>query len=224
MTRRVTTRGDWSYPRLLLAERIADAAVHGVALLLAPVGAVMLIMMAARGAGAGVVAAVSIYGGILVFGFAASAFYHHTPWERLRPLLRRIDHAAIYLVIAATCTPVAALIDTAFAWVLLGLIWVLAVAGAVRKLVFWRNPARADSLLYLGLGWLPALLLGPIVQLFAPLVTGLIVAGGVFMSAGVGIFNREGMRFATAIWHGFVLIGSGCFFAAISLGLVAPPV
>ncbi|MBW7922146.1 MAG: hemolysin III family protein [Rubellimicrobium sp.] len=218
------TRADWSFARLPLAERIADATVQGLALLLALAGAIVLVVIAAQSAGGGLVTAVSVYGGVLIFGFAASMLYHHAPWDRLRPVLRRIDHASIYLVIAATCTPVVALIGSLFAWVVLGVIWVLAVAGAVRKLAFWRNPARADSFLYLGLGWLPALLIGPIVQVFAPLVAGLIVAGGVLMSAGVGIFNREGLRFATAIWHGFVLAGSGCFFAAISLGLVASPV
>lgn len=215
--------GEWSYPQLPPAERIADAAVQGLGLVLALAGAVTLIVLAARGAGAGLVAAVSVYGGVLVAGFAVSAFYHHTPWERLRPVLRRLDHAAIYLVIAATCTPVAALAGGWFAWAVLALIWALALAGAVRKLAFWRAPARGDSLLYLGLGWLPALLLWPIVQVFAPLVTGLILAGGLFMSTGVTVFNREGLRFATAIWHGFVLAGSGCFFAAISLGLVTLP-
>lgn len=209
--------------RLPQAERIADAAVQGLALVLAVAGAIILIVLAARGAGAGLVAAVSVYGAVLVFGFAASVLYHHAPWDRLRPVLRRVDHAAIYLVIAATCTPVAALIGTGFAWVLLALIWVLALAGAVRKLAFWRNPARADSLLYLGLGWLPVLLLGPIIEIFAPLVTGLILAGGLLMSAGVGVFHRSGLRFATAIWHGFVLAGSGCFFAAIILGLADWP-
>lgn len=214
------TKSDWTYPHLALAERIADATIHALGLVLALVGAVTLVIVAAQVAGAGLIAAVSVYGGVLVLGFAASAFYHHTPWERLRPVLRRIDHAAIYLVIAATCTPVAALIGTTFAWGVLAVIWPLAVFGAVRKLAFWRNPRRGDSLLYLGLGWLPALLFWPIVQVFAPLVTGLIIAGGVLMSAGVPIFIREETRFGTAIWHGFVLAGSGCFFAAISLGLI----
>lgn len=216
--------GDWVYPQLPLAERIADATVQGLGLVLALAGAVVLLVLAAQGAGAGLVVAVSIYASMLVFGFATSTFYHHTPWEQLRPALRRVDHAAIFLVIAATCTPVVALIGGVFAWTLLGMIWALAVAGAVRKLAFWRNPGRGDSLLYLGLGWLSALLLWPVIEVLAPLVTGLIVAGGLFMSLGVGVFNREEMRFSNAIWHGFVLAGSGCFFAAISLGLILPSV
>lgn len=213
---------NWTYPDLTTAERVADGVVHLLALALAIAGAVVLVVIAS-GHGGGQIVASSIYGGALVFGFAASALYHHTPWERLRPVLRRIDHAAIYLVIAATCTPVVAMIGGAFAWSVLALIWMLALAGAVRKLAFWRNPTRADSFLYLSLGWLPSLLLWPIIQILAPLATALIIAGGVLMSSGLAIFNREGVRFATAIWHGFVLAGSVCFFAAISLALAAPP-
>lgn len=214
---------NWTYPDRTTAERVADGVVHLLALALAIAGTVVLVVLAAQH-GSGRVVAAGVYGGALVFGFAASAIYHHTPWEWLRPVLRRVDHAAIYLMIAATCTPVVAMIGGAFAWSVLALIWVLALAGALRKLAFWRNPTRADSFLYLSLGWLPSLLTWPIIQVLAPLATALIIAGGVLMSSGLAIFNRDGMRFGTAIWHGFVLAGSACFFAAISLALAAPPV
>ncbi|MCC7321429.1 MAG: hemolysin III family protein [Rubellimicrobium sp.] len=209
------------HPRLALAERIADGTIHVLGVGLAVIGAASLLVLALVRLDGAPVVALSVYGGTLILGFAASALYHMAPWEGARPILRRIDHAAIYLVIAATYTPIVALIGGYFAWSLLAFVWALALIGAAVKLVFWRDPGRLGPLLYMGLGWLSLLLVWPMVQTFPPAVAVLVAAGGILISAGVVFFSWEGLRFAVAIWHGFVLAGSACFFAAISLGLMA---
>lgn len=216
---------DGTYPRYALSERIADGTIHALGVVFATVGTILLMVYATARVDDAPVAAIAVYGAALILGFSASALYHMTPWERPRPLFRRIDHAAIYVKIAATYTPFVALIGTAFAWVVLAVVWALALVGLTMKLAFWRTPGRFGPLLYLGLGWLSVLLIWPVAQTFPLAVVVLILVGGALYSAGVIFYSWERLKFSNAIWHGFVLAASACFFAAISLGVFAerPP-
>lgn len=210
---------DAPYPAYSRAERLADGVIHALGVGLAAAG--LIILMAQVAGDLGLRLGLAVYGGAMLTSFAASAMYHMTPWERPRPLLRRLDHAAIYLKIAGTYTPFVVLIGTGFAWAVLGLVWALALAGAAAKLFFWRTPGRLGPALYLGLGWLSVLLAWPMVQLLPPVASALVLIGGGLYSAGVIFFSWESLRFSNAIWHGFVLAASGCFFAAISLATLA---
>lgn len=210
------------YPTYSRPERIADGVIHAIGVTFAVAGAITLIVLAAIWAGGAQVAAISVYGGALIATFAASALYHMSPRPEWRPTLRRIDHAAIYLKIAGTYTPFVVLIGSAFAYGVLALVWVLALGGALAKVFFWRNPGRFGTVLYLVLGWLAVLLVWPMAQTLPPVAAMLAVAGGFLYTAGVIFFTWESLRFSNAIWHGFVLAASGCFFAAITLATVLP--
>jgi hypothetical protein len=128
------------YPDYTRGERIADGAVHAAGIVFAIVATILLIVAASGETSVGTVVALSIYGAALIGSFIASACYHFTPWDRPRALLRRIDHAAIYLKIAGTYTPLVVLIGSAFAYSVLGLVWALAAVGAIAKLFFWALP------------------------------------------------------------------------------------
>ena len=209
------------YPAYARSERIADGVVHALGVTMALTGAVLLIVFAALWAENGQVVAVSVYAAALLASLVASACYHMTPWERPRPTLRRIDHAAIYLKIAGTYTPLVVLIGSAFAYGVLAVVWALALAGAVAKLVFWRRPGRIATALYLLLGWLSVILIWPLVQTLPVGASVLVLCGGLLYSAGVIFFTWDSLKFANAIWHGCVLAASTCFFAAIALGTFA---
>lgn len=205
------------YPAYARAERIADFAVHSMGLALGIVGTPLLVVFAALHLEGDQVAALAIYGAALTFSFAASLLYHFPPREAIRPIFRRLDHAAIYLKIAGTYTPLAVLLGTAFSYVILGVVWALAIAGAVAKLL--RQPGDGSGVaLYLILGWLSLTLVWPLAQV-APVATMvLIVAGGLLYTLGIVFFLWEKLRFAQAIWHAFVVSASACFFTAITLG------
>ncbi|WP_090206930.1 PAQR family membrane homeostasis protein TrhA [Yoonia litorea] len=206
------------YPTDALSERIADGAVHAIGVLAAITGAILLISWSVFHASEGQILAIAIYGATLIATFAASAFYHLTPWDSIRPLLRRFDHAAIYLKIAGTYTPLVVMIGNGFAYLVLGVVWTLAVVGVVLKLFFWRTPGRFGPVLYLIMGWLSLALiwsLWPIVPLSAMILIGV---GGLLYTAGVPFYATHTMKYSTAIWHGFVLAASACFFAAIAIG------
>ena len=114
------------------AETLADGAVHLAGLLLAvPASAILLIQAGQSGAA---LAPTGLYAGCMVFAFMASAIYHLTPHDGLRPVLNRIDHAAIYFKIAGTYTPLVMAIGSGFAYGILGIVWALAAIGAMAKL------------------------------------------------------------------------------------------
>jgi hemolysin III len=215
------TRDPDIYPAYARAERIADGVIHGLGVSFALTGAVLLVVFAALQAEAGQIAAVIIYGAALVATFTASALYHMTPWEGLRPTLRRFDHAAIYLKIAGTYTPLVVLIGSAFAYVVLGIVWALALIGMAIRLLRRGKTGRIGPAIYLFMGWLSVLLVWPMIQSYPPLVLTLVLTGGLLYTLGVIFFRWESLRYSNAIWHGFVLAASGCFFAAITVGVLA---
>ncbi|MEJ6402780.1 PAQR family membrane homeostasis protein TrhA [Yoonia sp. 2307UL14-13] len=206
------------YPSYARSERIADGAMHAVGVIGAVSGAIVLIIWVAGMSSPGQIAAVSIYGATLIGTFVASALYHMTPWENLRPAFRRMDHAAIYLKIAGTYTPLVVMIGNAFAYAVLGVVWALAVIGIVLKLFFWRKPGQFGPALYLIMGWLSLLLIWSLWPIMPGVAMALIATGGLLYTAGVYFYAAEGMKFSNAIWHGFVVVASACFFAAIAVG------
>lgn len=208
------------YPTAARPERLADGAVHAVGVLGAIIGATLLIVQHAGLVSGGQLVALAIYGVGLIATFVASALYHMTPWHDLRPTLRRIDHAAIYLMIAGTYTPLVVMVGTTFAYVILGIVWGLAAVGIALKLFFWQTPGRFGPALYLIMGWLSVGLIWSIWPLLPGSVIALMAAGGLTYTAGV-IFYVSERRFTTAIWHGFVVAASACFWAAIAIGAMA---
>jgi hemolysin III len=159
----------------------------------------------------------SVYGVALVLTYAASTLYHNARHPRWRRLFRILDHAAIYLLIAGTYTPVVlAYLAGFWGWMLLGAVWVLAVVGVVFKLFFTGRHERLALALYLGMGWLALVAVRPLL-VAAPLpAVLLLVAGGLFYTAGVVFYRWERLPYHHAVWHLFVLGGSVCHFIAVA--------
>ncbi|MEJ6397598.1 PAQR family membrane homeostasis protein TrhA [Yoonia sp. 208BN28-4] len=208
------------YPDYAKSERIADGTMHAIGVVGSVLGTVILLLWTASMVGAGQMVALIIYGLALIATFTASAFYHMTPWPEMRPMLRRFDHAAIYLKIAGTYTPLVVMVGSAFAYVILGIVWALAIIGMTLKLFFWRTPGRFGPALYLIMGWMSLGLIWSLWPVMPTSVLALIAIGGLTYTFGV-IFYAAKMKFSTAIWHGFVVAASACFFAAIAIGAVA---
>ncbi len=199
------------------AETVADSTVHGLGLGFAIPGTILLLNYA--GGQDAPVTATFIYAVCFILSLFASAIYHTLPFDRTRPLLQRVDHAAIYFKIAGTYTPIVMVIGTGFAYSILSVVWLLAVFGAVAKLWFWNAQSKASLALYLGMGWLSVLLIWPMWKTLPGVALSLIGIGGITYSLGTIVYTHPGMRFQNAIWHGFVLVASICFFAAITISL-----
>ncbi|MEO1798434.1 MAG: hemolysin III family protein, partial [Pseudomonadota bacterium] len=145
------------------SERMADGTVHLLGIAASITATALLIVYAAKTQTGLDVAAVSVYGGVAIFAFVASAVYHLTPWDAVRPWLQRIDHAAIYLKIAGTYTPLVVLLGTGFSYFVLGVVWTIAIFGAVGKLTTLLKPGVASTFLYIALGWASMVLIWPLI-------------------------------------------------------------
>ena len=203
----------WNYDR---AELIADGVVHAVGVCFGLIAATVLIVLTAVYASPLDVAVVSVYVAGLLAMLVLSATYNLWPVSRAKWVLRRLDHSAIYLLIAATYTPfIMELKDSYFAIALLIGVWCVAIVGIVLKLVL---PGRFDRVavgLYLAMGWSGMMLYDAVVKALPAVALGFIVAGGVLYSLGVVFHAWQRLRFQNAIWHGFVLLGAACHYTAI---------
>jgi hemolysin III len=203
----------WNYDR---AEMIADGVVHGVGVFFGLVAATVLIVLTAIYASALDIVVVSVYVAGLLTMLVLSATYNLWPVSRAKWVLRRFDHSAIYLLIAATYTPfIMEVKDSIFAMALLAGVWCVAIAGIVLKLVL---PGRFDRIsvgLYLAMGWSGLMLYDRVVAALPALALWLVVAGGVLYSFGVIFHAWRSLRFQNAIWHCFVLLGAACHYTAV---------
>jgi hemolysin III len=201
----------WNYDR---AEIIADGVVHGIGILGGIIAATVLVVLTAIYATALNIVAVSIYVAGLLSMLVLSATYNLWPVSRTKWVLRRFDHSAIYMLIAATYTPfIVELKDSIFA-VLIG-VWCIAIFGIVLKLGW---PGRFDRLsvgLYLALGWSGLMLYDSVVAALPNMALWFVVAGGALYSTGVIFHAWRRLRFQNVIWHCFVLLGAACHYTAV---------
>lgn len=201
------------------AEEIANSISHGIGLVFGIVALILLLVQAtAAGATALTIASYSLYGGSIILLFLASTLYHAIPGRRAKYWFKKLDHCAIYLLIAGTYTPFLLVgLDSPLATGLMVVIWSMALLGVLFKLVFAHRFEVLSLLTYLSMGWLSLIV---IYQLTLKLAVGgvvLLAAGGVIYTLGVIFYASKRIRFGHAIWHGFVLVGCVCHFMAIYL-------
>ncbi|MFQ5696653.1 MAG: hemolysin III family protein [Myxococcota bacterium] len=197
-------------------EEIAHLLSHGLGLLLSIAGLWVLASAASARGDALDVVACSVFGASLVLLYAASTLYHGIPVPRARWIFQKLDHCAIYVLIAGTYTPFAlGTLRGGPGWTLFAGVWALAILG-VGSIVLSRPVARRGSLvLYLGMGWIVLFVLPSLIASIAPAGLGLLVAGGLTYSAGVLFYVWRRLPYNHAIWHLFVLGGSALHFCAV---------
>jgi len=196
------------------AEEWANSLSHGLGFLAALALAPILIVQA-RGATA--VVGASVFAATMVLLYAASTLYHALPAGRAKRVFTTLDHSAIYLFIAGSYTPFAlGALSGPWGWTLFGLVWFMALAGVVLKSVRLLDHAWLSTGLYLAMGWLVLVAAVPLIQRVATPGLWLLVAGGLAYSLGVVFFALDSrIRFAHAVWHGFVLLGTGLHVSAV---------
>ncbi len=206
------------------SEHIADLVVHTVGLTLAAVGGIVLAVLSALNGGVGVVMATAIYALCLVAMLTASTVYNLTRPCAARPVLRRLDEAAIFLMIAGSYTPFTT--QRFEGWWAIGftlVVWAIAFAGVAAKLVLPRISDAFWSGVYVVFGWIAVIALKPMIDTVHPIALGLLVLGGLIYTAGVFFFISPKLKYRRAIWHGFVVAGAGVHWAAVLVGVVLAP-
>jgi hemolysin III len=203
----------WNYDR---AELIADGIVHVVGVCFGLIAATVLIVLTSIYATAFEVAVVSVYVAGLLAMLVLSATYNLWPVSRAKWVLRRFDHSAIYVLIAATYTPfIMEVKDSILAILLLIGVWCVAIVGIVLKLAL---PGRFDRVavgLYLAMGWSGMMLYDAVVTALPAMALWFVAAGGLLYSFGVIFHAWQRLRFQNVIWHCFVLLGAACHYTAV---------
>jgi len=207
------------YPCYTRAERIADGMVHVLGVGAALIGVSALFFFSAHQMGWGLLTATAIYATSLIAMLSASMIYHLADNTSARPLLRRLDHAAIYIKIAGTFTPLSVILGTYYGYLVLACVWALALIGVVGKLSAKRGRMTTGWWPYLALGWVGMALFIPLTGVLTLNSLFLLFFGGLIYSVGLIFYRWEELKYATAIWHGFIVIASGCFFLGISSAL-----
>ena len=207
-----------AFPIYTAAEVAADLVVHLVGLPAAAASVGWLIVSVWPVSSLGQAAAVLVYGAGLIGMLAASAAYNLTRPGPAKAVLRRLDHAMIFVMIAGTYTPfLLTALAPGLGVPLCGLVWVLAMAGVGLKLGWYHRVERASLALYLGMGWLLLLVIRPIIAALPADVLALLLAGGVVYSLGALVHARcQRVRFHNAIWHAMVLAAAALHFAAVA--------
>lgn len=198
------------------AEEVANVATHGLGTVLALVGLVVLLDRSASLGDAGLTAALGVYGTTLVLVYLSSTLYHAARCVRKKRLFKVCDHAAIFLLIAGTYTPLTLrVLPGEDGRDLLTTVWVLALTGVAAKVYTVHRFENLFQAAYLALGWLGVTMAGPLVENMPAPAMAWLIAGGVAYTGGVVFYRWERLPFNHAVWHLFVLAGSGCHFIAI---------
>ncbi|HEY4733541.1 MAG TPA: hemolysin III family protein [Gemmatimonadaceae bacterium] len=198
-------------------EEIANSLTHGVGVLLTLIVGPVLVMTAVGTGDPWRIVASATYATTLLFLFTSSMLYHALRSPEAKQLFRRIDHSAIYLLIAGTYTPFTLItLRGPWGWTLFGVIWGLAIAGVLLKSTFGARLPALSTAVYLGMGWLAIIALRPLMLHVAPRGLAWLVAGGLFYTLGVVFYVRDDRRhYHHAVWHLFVLAGSMAHFCAV---------
>jgi hemolysin III len=198
------------------SEEVANALSHGLGAVLAALFSPPLIARSLEAGGVHGIAA-AVFCASMILLFSVSAAYHWLPPGPTKDFLRRLDHAAIFLFIAGSYTPfmLGSVADAGGVWVL-AVVWTVAAFGSVAKCINrLRHPVLSTSL-YLALGWISVVILGPLIARTPTPGVVLIVSGGVLYTLGAIVFHLDDrIRYGHFIWHMFVLGASACHFVAV---------
>lgn len=209
-----------SPPRYTVREEIANGITHAVGALLAVTALATMVGFSSRHGEALHIISCSIFGGTLIFAYIASTIYHSIPIPTIKPVLRALDHAAIFVLIAGTYTPFMLIGLRGMAgWALLAAIWSLALIGIVLRLV-WKGKRHGVVVsLYIAMGSIILLTLRPMSEHIPSGGVALLAAGCLAYASGVIFYIWRSLPYHHAIWHGFVLAGSTFHYFAVLLYL-----
>jgi hemolysin III len=200
-------------------EEILNAITHGIGALLAIAGLVILVVFSSMEGTPWHITSFAVFGSALVLLYTISALYHALTGMRIKTLLRKLDHMAIFFLIAGTYTPFCLIVLNGWVgWTLFGVVWACAAAGIVLKVFSTGRYEILSTALYVAMGWIVVLFIKPVFS--ATSIEGfiLLIAGGAFYSIGVIFFVKDKVKYFHGIWHVFVLAGSTFhFFSVLTL-------
>jgi hemolysin III len=201
----------------LVLNEIINSVTHGIGALLSIAGLVILIVVASIHYDVWHIVSFAIFGSSLILLYTASTLYHSIMKEKIKAVLQKFDHSAIYVLIAGSYTPFTLItLQGRMGWILFGVVWGMAIAGIIFQLFFYTTKLRVISaLIYVIMGWMVVIAIKPLLN---SLPTGgllWLLFGGLSYTGGVVFYLWKKLPFNHGIWHLFVLGGSVCHFFSI---------
>ena len=199
-----------------LGEEIANSVSHGIGLLAALIAVPVLISAALERADPAGIVGAAVFSITMVLLYLASTVFHALPPNRAKRIFQVLDHSAIYLLIAGTYTPFTlGVLHGAWGWTLFGLVWVMALAGTVFKILGGVRYTTFSTWVYLAMGWLVLIAIEPVWTLVPKSGLAWLFAGGIAYTAGAVFFMAERVPYFHFVWHLFVVMGTACHFVAV---------
>lgn len=197
-------------------EEIANTISHAAGIPISIAVITLLVVFSALYGNVWHIVSFSIFGTSMLLLYIASTVFHAVSNPRLKYFLNKLDHSAIYVLIAGSYTPIAlTVLRGPIGWSLFGVVWALALGGIAYKIWFYSPKYRKLSTwLYVAMGWLVVIVIGPVVNNLPERSLWLLVAGGLSYSAGAMFYLRKGKKLFHFIFHLFVLAGSILHFLA----------
>lgn len=207
-----------------IGEEVANSLSHVLGLTGAIVAAPMLVQTISRTGTTADVFGAAVFAATVVLLYLASSVYHAVPWQRVKALCRRLDHGAIFLMIAGTYTPFTlGVLKGPWGWTLFTVVWVLALIGVALKATNRLTQKSVSTAIYVVMGWLIVVAAGPLVERLPSEGLLLLAGGGLAYSLGVVFFAIDSkLRYGHFIWHLFVVSGTACHFFAVMYASGAP--
>jgi hemolysin III len=208
-----------SYTR---GEEIANAVTHGIGIGLSFSGLLILTVLATLTRDPWKITSAIIFGVTLFLEYSASTLYHAIATPTAKRILKILDHAGIYLLIAGTYTPFTLVtLRPSWGWSIFGIIWVMAIAGIVTEAFWTYRPKWISSVVFVVLGCIILVAIVPLKQALPVASFWLLIAGGITYALGSIIYSLHKVKYLHTVWHGFAIGGSVCFFLSILFLIVA---
>ena len=204
------------FPEYTARERVADGCIHVISVAASLVALTALLIVGVRAQATLWIVSLAIYGLALVATFSCSAGYNLIVRPKLKAVFRRLDHAAIFLMIAGTYTPLVLIkMNNAWGLGLLAVVWTMAAIGIAMKLFAPRYLEGVSTALYLVQGWAVIVAWHPLVSAVPERVALLLMIGGLLYTVGVVFHLWQRLPYQNAIWHGFVLTAASVHYVAV---------
>jgi len=209
-----------AFRTLSQGEEIFNSITHGIGVLLSIAALVILTIFATLKGDAWHIVSYTIFGSSLILLYLASTLFHSFPKGKIKNLFARLDHSAIFLLIAGTYTPfVLTTIRGPLGWTLFGIIWGLALAGIVIRSIFLTKFRKLMVGIYLAMGWMFLIAIIPLVKNLPGTSIAFLFIGGGCYSLGVIFYIWRNLKYSHGIWHLFVLAGSIMHFFSVLYSL-----
>lgn len=201
-----------------IGEEVANAAIHGLGIVLSVAALVLMVVAAARTGDGYRIASAIVLGAALVLEYTASTVYHSLPGPLATHVFKILDHCGIYVLIAGTYTPFALVtLRQRGGWALFATVWAFAALGIGAEAFWAYRPRWLSVLVYLGMGWMVVFAIRPLVDALDPRGLRLLVGGGLAYTAGTVFYVLKRVKFMHAVWHLSVIAGSTLHFLAVML-------